>query len=194
MGGTCPLGGLVEAVRFVKGVGIGFGDTARLDLGGECGCGIGSVVLCRGIRPGYPADPAESDLAVRVTVADRERTPRESFRRVSSVAGISICMGAVGAISGSRTSNEAVDRAVLGRDSVSGLEGCVLSPARGGKGETGRDGRVSLRDLRAGGAVVERTVPSLNSCSRGCSVAVLCCRVAGIEGIAPDDDTGVDCP
>jgi hypothetical protein len=168
-------------------IGTGLGDTARLDLGGDCGCGIGSAALCRGIRLGYPADPAESDLVVRVTVADRERAPGGSLRSVSSVAGISICIGAVGAISGRRRSNEVEDTAVPGRESASGVDGCVFSAIRGGRGETGREGRVSFRDRIEGGAVAERTVPSLNSCSSGCSVAEPCCIPCAGAGIPTEE-------
>jgi len=65
------------------------GDTVRFDLGGDCGCGIGSEGFCRGGRD-RPEEPAESDLAARVTVADRERGAGGSFRNVSSGGGISI--------------------------------------------------------------------------------------------------------
>jgi len=78
----------VDGIGGIKG-GCGLGDTARFDLGGDCGCGMGSAGLCRGGRD-RPEEPAESDLAVRVTVADRDRGAGGSFRNVSSVEGISI--------------------------------------------------------------------------------------------------------
>jgi hypothetical protein len=115
----------------------------------------------------------ESDRVPRVTVAERDRPPGGSFLSVSSVAGISICIGAIGVISGSRKSYGAVPKAVLGRCSTSGLDGCVAGPVRGVNGDTGRDVRVSFLDRRAGGAVADRTVPSLKSCSKGCSAAAV---------------------
>ena len=63
-----------------------------------------SAGLCRAILLGNPAEPVESDRPVRVTVADRDRAPGGSFLIVSSVVGISICIGAVEEISGSRMS------------------------------------------------------------------------------------------
>lgn len=52
---------------------------------------------------------------------------------------------------------------------MSGLVGWVAA-AREGRGETGRDVNVSFRGRSEGGAVADLTVPSLKSCSRGCSV------------------------
>jgi hypothetical protein len=90
--------------------GCGLGDTALFDLGGDWGCGIGSDGLGRGGRES-PEEPAESDLAERVTVADRDLGAGASFRNVSSGRGISICIGAIGPISGNRRSKGAVPMA-----------------------------------------------------------------------------------
>jgi hypothetical protein len=75
--GTCfdgLSGPLDRDVLLVVFRGASFGDEVRetVPVGGEFGVGRGS---CRVIRPINPFDPAESDLVVRVTVADRERTP-----------------------------------------------------------------------------------------------------------------------
>jgi hypothetical protein len=128
--------------------------------------------LCRGSLDEKPEDPLESDLAPRVTVAERDLGCGGSFLRVSSVAGISICMGE---ISGSRRSYGPVPKVVFGRCSISGLEGCVVAPTSGGKGETGCEVSVSFLGLIAGGAADGLTVPSLKSCSKGCSATALCC-------------------
>lgn len=87
--------------------GCGLGDTVLFDLGGDWGCGIGSDGLGRGGRES-PEEPAESDLALRVTVADRDLGAGASFRNVSSGGGISTCIDAIGTISGNRTSKGAV--------------------------------------------------------------------------------------
>ena len=91
--GGCALDGIGGTGCVERGIGRGgwgFGDTARFDLGGDWGWGIGSVALCRGGRDEKPADPVEPDLASRVTVADRDRGAGCSFLSVSSVTGISI--------------------------------------------------------------------------------------------------------
>jgi hypothetical protein len=139
-------------------------------------------------------DPVESDRPVRVTVADRDRAPGVSFLSVSSVVGISICIGAVGGISGRRRSYCVIPRAVPGRCSVSGLEGCVVGRLRGGSGETGREGMVSLRERNAGGAMVDLTVPSLKSCSRGCSAAEPICTFSGRVDAKVEEALRVVCP
>jgi hypothetical protein len=139
-------------------------------------------------------DPVESDRPARVTVADRDRAPGVSFLSVSSVVGISICIGAVGGISGKRRSYCVIPRAVPGRCSVSGLEGCVVGRLGGGSGETGREGIVSLRERNAGGAVADLTVPSLKSCSRGCSAAEPSCKFSGRVDAKVDVALRVVCP
>ena len=120
-----------------------------------------------------PEEPVESDLVPRVTVAERDRTPGTSFLSVSSVAGISIWIGATGVMSGNRKSYDPVPDAMPCRFSMSGLDGCVVAPLRGGNGDRGREVIVSFRDRKVGGAVVDLTVPSLKSCSKGCSVVAL---------------------
>ena len=85
-------------------------------------------------------------------------------------------------MSGSRKSYGAIPNAMFVRCSISGLDGCVAAPVSGGRGDTGREVTVSFRDLIAGGAVDDRTVPSLKSCSKGCSVAELCGTFNGSGG------------
>jgi hypothetical protein len=85
-------------------------------------------------------------------------------------------------MSGSRKSYGVVPNAAFGRCSISGLDDCVAAPVSGGKGDTGREVSVSFLDLIAGGALDDRTVPSLKSCSKGCSVAELCCTFNGRGG------------
>src|SRR5271170_1329620 len=152
---------------------------------------MGSVALWRGIRDVNPEEPVESDLVPRVTVAERDRTPGTSFLSVSSVAGISIWIGAIGVMSCNRKSYDPVPNAVPGRFSVSGLDGCVVVPLRGGNGDRGRDVIVSFRDRSVGGAVADLTVPSLKSCSKGCSVVALLVG-RGVGG--PDIEPRFPCP
>lgn len=152
---------------------------------------MGSVALWRGIRDVNPEEPVESDLVPRVTVAERDRTPGTSFLSVSSVAGISIWIGAIGVMSGNRKSYDPVPNPVPGRFSVSGLDGCVVAPLRGGNGDRGRDVIVSFRDRNVGGAVADLTVPSLKSCSKGCSVVALLVG-RGVGG--PDIEPKIPCP
>lgn len=150
---------------------------------------MGSVALWRGIRDVNPEEPVESDLVPRVTVAERDRTPGTSFLSVSSVAGISIWIGAIGVMSGHRKSYDPVPNAVPGRFSVSGLDGCVVAPLRGGNGDRGRDVIVSFRDRNVRSA--DLTVPSLKSCSKGCSVVALLVG-RGVGG--PDIEPRFPCP
>ena len=84
-------------------------------------------------------------------------------------------------MSGSRRSYCAVPNAVFGRCSISGLDGCAAAPASGGKGDTGREVSVSFLDLITGGAADDRTVPSLKSCSKGCSVDDCVAHLTGEE-------------
>lgn len=76
-----------------------------------------------------------------------------------------------------------------GRLSMSGLDGWVAEPLRGGKGDRGRDVTVSFRGRNVGGAVADLIVPSLKSCSKGCSVALLV-DMGGTTGA----DAGFPCP
>jgi hypothetical protein len=139
-------------------------------------------------------DPIESNRPVCVTVADCDHAPGVSFLSLSSIVGISIRIGAVGGISGRQRSYCVIPRAVPGRCSVSGLEGCVVGSLRGGSGETGREHIVSLLERNAGGAVVDLTVPSLKSCSRGCSAAEPICIFSGRVDAQVEVALRVVCP
>ena len=91
-------------------------------------------------------------------------------------------MGGLGAISGSRMSYGAATNVAVGRCSMSGLDGCIAGPVRGARGETGREVSVSFLDLIAWVVADDRTVPSLKSCSNGCSAVEPCCILGGRGG------------